>query len=158
MEERVNESQERLSVLRKLIREGEASTQEELCQALGHKKFDVTQSTVSRDLRRIGAMKTTNAEGEIIYILPEDHRHVPVRVGPGLNGLVIEVVTNESMIVMHTAPGSASLVAARLDGLRESLGILGTISGDDTIFIAPVSVKKMSTVVKKIKDEYLKGD
>lgn len=155
MDERVNESQERLSVLRKLIREGEASTQEELCQALRQKKFDVTQSTVSRDLRRIGALKTTNTEGEIVYILPEDHRPVPVRVGPKLGNLVIEVVANESMIVMHTTPGSASLVAAQLDALRESLGILGTISGDDTIFIAPVSMKKIANVVKKIKDEYV---
>jgi transcriptional regulator of arginine metabolism len=155
MDERANDSQERLSVLKKLIREGEASTQEELCQSLRQKKFDVTQSTVSRDLRRIGAIKTTNAEGEIIYRLPEDHRPIPALIAHDLAGLVIEVQANESTIVLHTTPGSASLVAARIDSMRGALGILGTISGDDAIFIAPVSVKKIATVVKKIQDEYL---
>ena len=155
MEERANDSQERLGVLRRLIREGEASTQEELCDALRKKTYDVTQSTVSRDLRRIGAMKTTNSEGEVVYVLPEDHRPNLQSLGPDLSGLVIKVTANESMIVIHTAPGSASLIAAQLDAQREDLGILGTISGDDTIFIAPFSVKKISNVLKKVKDEYL---
>ncbi len=155
MEERVNESQERLAVLRQLIREGDSSTQEELCDSLRRKKFDVTQSTVSRDLRRIGAIKTTNAEGEIIYRLPEDHRPMAMHAVHDLSGLVREVQANESIVVIHTTPGSASLVAARLDVLRSSLGILGTISGDDAIFIAPVSVKKIASIVKKIKEEYL---
>ena len=72
MEEKIIDSQDRLAVLRQLIREGEASTQEELSESLRKKRFDVTQSTVSRDLRRIGAIKATNAEGEIVYHLPED--------------------------------------------------------------------------------------
>lgn len=155
MEERVNDSQERLSVLRKLIREDEASTQEELCQSLRQRKFDVTQSTVSRDLRRIGAIKTTNDNGEVVYRLPEDHRPVPARMNQDLGGLVVEVLANENMIVAHTTPGSASLVAAHIDHQRSQLGVLGTISGDDTIFIVPVSTKKISTVLKKVKEEYL---
>lgn len=150
-----NETPNRLLVLRQLIREGEASTQEELCQALRKKKFDVTQSTVSRDLRRIGAIKTTNAEDEIIYRLPEDHRMAIRRVDHDLTGLVLDVQSNENMIVIHTTPGSASLVATHLDGMRESLGVLGTISGDDAIFVVPVSVKKIDSVIKKIKDEYV---
>ena len=147
-----NETQERLAVLKSLIREGEASTQEELCEALRNKKFDVTQSTVSRDLRRIGAMKTTNAEGEVVYVLPDDV--IRSRVQTPLDGLLTEIVANESMIVVHTTPGSASLVARHLDNLRSSLLILGTLAGDDTIFVVPESVKKISATVKKIKDEF----
>ena len=150
-----SESQKRLLVLRQLIREGEASTQEELCLALRKKKFDVTQSTVSRDLRRIGAIKTTNAEDEIIYKLPEDHRMATRRVEHDLTGLVVDVQSNENMIVIHTTPGSASLVATHLDSIREGLGILGTISGDDAIFVVPISVKKIASVIEKIKDEYV---
>lgn len=149
-----NETQSRLSTLRELIREGEASTQDELCKALKAKKFDVTQSTVSRDLRRIGAIKTTNEEDEIIYVLPEDHRASVSRRNHDLTGLVTEVQANETMIILHTAPGSASLVATHLDGLRSSFEILGTIAGDDAIFIAPVSIKKIALVVRKIKEEY----
>ncbi len=146
------DTQERLAVLKSLIREGEASTQEELCEALRKKKFDVTQSTVSRDLRRIGAMKTTNAEGEVVYVLPDDV--IRSRVQTPLDGLLTEIVANESMIVIHTTPGSASLVARHLDNLRSSLLILGTLAGDDTIFVVPESVKKISSTVKKIKDEF----
>lgn len=155
MIERTSETQERWQVLRQLIREGESSTQEELCQSLRQNNFDVTQSTVSRDLRRIGAIKTTNEKNEIIYRLPEDHRALTTSQLMDLTGLVREIESNETMIVVHTSPGSASLVAARLDSLREPLGILGTISGDDAIFVAPKSNKKISVVVKKIKEEFI---
>ncbi len=154
MEERVNETLERHTVLRKLIREGEASTQEELCKALRKQDYDVTQSTVSRDLRKIGAMKATNEEGEIIYRLPEDHRVNPHR-NHDFSSLIIEVAANENTIVIHTTPGSASLIASAIDAQRRTLGILGTLGGDDTIFIAPISIKKISQTVLKIKNEYL---
>lgn len=148
-----NEVRERLKVLRQLIREGEASTQEELCEALARKDFEVNQSTVSRDLRKIGAIKLINADEEIVYVLPEDQRALPMRVMHTLDGLLTEIVANESMIVVHTTPGSASLLARHLDSMRESLGILGTIAGDDTIFVVPESMKKMASVKKKIKEE-----
>ncbi len=155
MSERTNDTQERLLVLRQLIREGEASTQEELCNALKRKKFEVNQSTVSRDLRRIGAVKATNSEGEIIYLLPEQHLAQIPRANTDMSQLVIKIQANESMIVIHTAPGSASLIAAVLDRMRLSLGILGTLSGDDTIFVAPLSVKQISKVELKIKNQFL---
>lgn len=155
MSERSNDSQERLQVLRQLIREGEASTQEELCSALKRKKFEVTQSTVSRDLRRIGAVKATNGEGEIIYLLPEQHMAQMPRTNTDMSQLIIEIQSNENMIVIHTTPGSASLIAADLDRMRVSLGILGTLSGDDTIFVSPGSVKQISKVEQKIKNQFL---
>lgn len=147
---------DRLTVLRQLIRQGEASTQEELCTALKMKKFDVTQSTVSRDLRRIGAIKATNSQGEIIYHLPEDHHWPLIRKAThDVSNLIVDIKANENMIVMYTAPGSASLVAADLDSQRSALGILGTLSGDDTVFIAPISVKKITNIVQKMRNEYL---
>ncbi len=155
MSERANDTQERLLALRQLIREGEASTQEEICSALKRKKFDVTQSTVSRDLRRIGAVKTTNAEGEIIYRLPEQHLAQLTRANHDVSQLVVDIRSNESVVVIHTTPGSASLIAADLDRMRVTLGILGTLSGDDTIFVAPISTKQILKVEQKIKSEYL---
>lgn len=150
-----NDSQARLSALRNLIREGEANTQEDLCKALKQKKFHVTQSTISRDLRRIGAMKTTNKDGETIYILSDDHHmSLPLNVSHSLGGLLVAIEANESMIILHTAPSSASLVARHLDSQRAELGILGTIAGDDTIFVAPASAKKIPALMKRIKDEF----
>jgi transcriptional regulator of arginine metabolism len=149
------ETQERLLVLKQLIREGSASTQEELCEALSEKEFKVTQSTVSRDLRRIGAIKTTNSEGETIYQLPDQHHMLPPQVVTHtLTGLLTDIQANEYMIVLHTTPGSASLVARHLDNLRSSMGILGTLAGDDAIFVVPGSAKKISKVIDKIKQEF----
>ena len=149
-----NDSQARIMVLRQLLREGSASTQEELGKALKQKKFHVTQSTISRDLRRIGAIKTTNAEGEIVYKLSEESFLMPTTVSDSLGRLLLDITSNESMVVLHTSPGSASLVARHIDSMRSSLGILGTIAGDDTIFIAPASIKKISALIQRIKDEF----
>lgn len=149
-----NDTQERLSALRQLLREGEASTQEELCEALAKLDFECTQSTVSRDLRRIGAVKTTNTDDEIVYVLPGDPSVTRPRVNASLDGLLTEIQSNENMIVLHTAPGSASLVAMHIDSMKTDLGILGTLAGDDTIFVVPESVLRISKVVKKIKTEF----
>lgn len=149
-----NDSQARIMVLRQLLREGSASTQEELGKALKQKKFHVTQSTISRDLRRIGAIKTTNSEGEIVYKLSEESFLMPTTVSDSLGQLLLDITSNENMIVLHTSPGSASLVARHIDSMRSTLGILGTIAGDDTIFIAPASTKRISALIQRIKDEF----
>ncbi|HEY8270247.1 MAG TPA: hypothetical protein VIG33_05120 [Pseudobdellovibrionaceae bacterium] len=148
-----NDSHSRVLVLRQLIREGTASTQEDLSKALKLKRFNVTQSTISRDLRRIGAIKTTNMEGQTIYKLPETHQTLPPGGNHSLAGHLIDIQSNESMIILHTSPGSASLVARHLDNMRSALGILGTVAGDDTIFIAPASIKKISSLIRRIKEE-----
>lgn len=144
----------RIEALKKLLREGEASTQEELCKALHKLKFSVTQSTISRDLRRIGAIKTTDSSGEIFYSMPETNTTLPLNVSETLGRMVMNISSNESMIIMNTTPGSANLVARHLDSLKEELGILGTIAGDDTIFIAPAKIKNINNLIKDIKEEF----
>lgn len=144
----------RLQILRKLLEEGTVSTQEELCEALQKKNFSVTQSTVSRDLRRIGAAKTISASGDVVYRLPEELMIAapsPTLTG-GIKGLLLSIEHNGSMIVIKTPPGSASLVAHHLD-LTKPDGILGTIAGDDTIFVAPALVKKIESTMEAIVDE-----
>ena len=144
--------EQRLDVLRTLLRDGDARTQEDLCEALRKKKFDVTQSTVSRDLRKVGAIKTTDSSGQTIYKLPEEMHVLPPNVSHNLGGLLIDIESNESMIILHTSPGSASLVARHIDSLRKNLDILGTIAGDDTIFIAPTSSRLIKSIIKRIQE------
>lgn len=143
---------ERQNIILKLIEDGLASTQEDICEALKAKKIFVTQSTVSRDLRWIGAIKTTNDDDEIIYRSPIDEKKSEVQIGFAAH--VLEVRSNEQLIVVFTAPGSASLVARHLDLHRERLNILGTIAGDDTIFVSPLSCKEIGKVLKKIEAEF----
>lgn len=150
----ISDPVQRLNVLRRLLSEGEISTQEELVQELRSQKFVVTQSTISRDLRRLGAIKAQDASRRTVYRLPEEFENVvaPMPNG-GFRGLMVDVEHNGSLIVIHTTPGSASLLASRLDQMR-SEGILGTIAGDDTIFVAPANTRKIEDTMAVIRSEF----
>lgn len=125
----------RLEALRQLLQDGELSTQEELCSKLEKLDFATTQSTVSRDLRKLGAVKGVDAEGQTVYQLPQE---MDAPIPQTMPELVRSIETNGSLIVIRTTVGSASLVARQLDRITPG-GILGTIAGDDTIFVAPAS-------------------
>ena len=148
-----SDAKDRLSALRGLLLEGKLSTQEELREELVRLKFDVTQSTVSRDLRRIGAIKVSDAEGRTIYRLAEESASppVPAQMANSLRDLVLSIEENGFMIVVNTTPGSASLVARHLDSRRDG-NIMGTIAGDDTIFVAPGKGIKTTRLVQEIED------
>jgi len=153
MSSKTSETTHRLSVLRHLLEEGQISTQEELVAELRAQKFVVTQSTISRDLSRLNAIKTRDAQGNIVYRLPEDV-NTPTMVAPsGLKGLLLSVRHNGSLIVIRTPPGSASLVARQLDQSRPE-GVLGTIAGDDTIFVAPSSPKQIHETIVEILSQF----
>lgn len=141
----------RLKALRQLLAEGEISTQEELVEELARQKFEVTQSTISRDLRKIGAIKVFDPAGRIVYRLP-DETLIPAAPTGGLKGLLLDITHNGFMIVLHTTPGSASLVARHLDQIKLE-GVLGTMAGDDTIFVCPSNVRKIEQTMKAIVDE-----
>jgi transcriptional regulator of arginine metabolism len=141
-----------LNALRKLLATGDSSTQEDLVEALHSQKYSVTQSTISRDLRRLGAIKAQDSSGRTVYRLPDDPSVASFVPSPGLKGLLIDIQHNGAMIVLHTTPGSASLVARHLDQTKPE-GILGTIAGDDTIFVVPASMKKIIETVQAIVSE-----
>jgi transcriptional regulator of arginine metabolism len=150
----MNDPMQRLNLLRRLLSEGEMSTQEELVNELRSQKFVVTQSTISRDLRRLGAVKAQDASRRTVYRLPEEiNAMAPIITNAGFKGLLVDVSHNGSLIVIHTSPGSASLVAAQLDSKKPE-GILGTIAGDDTIFVAPASTKKIQETIQAIYAEF----
>lgn len=144
-----NESRERLEVLRQILLEGSASTQDEIATQLKNRGFEVNQSTISRALRKLGAIKTINESGEVNYLLKDDASLPPPKQAT-VADLVLSIETNGTIIVLHTSIGSASLVARHLDHYRPG-GILGTIAGDDTIFVAPPSQLPIQTVIETIR-------
>lgn len=149
----ITDSRYRLKILKELLEKGELSTQEELVLELKRKNFEVTQSTISRDLRKLGVIKAIDPTGRTIYKLAIESTSLPV-TQQGFNNLIVDVKHNGSLIVIHTSPGSASLVARQLDILKKE-GLLGTIAGDDTVFVAPASVSKIESLMKSIKKEFL---
>jgi len=139
-----------IEALKKLLTERQASTQEDLCAVLEGQGHVVNQSTISRLLRKIGAIKVENEKGEIVYSLPREP--APPSMSTPLKHLIIDVVANESLVVVFSSPGSASMIARILDYKQPSSEILATIAGDDTVFVTPKSTKNIRKMLQEIKD------
>lgn len=136
--------------LRTLLSEGKVTTQEDICNALEKLGHAINQSKVSRLLRKLGAVKSKNELGQIVYRLPMEP--APPTIDSELSTLLIDVKANETTIIVTTSPGAAQLIARILDYHKNKLDILGTIAGDDTIFIAPKVNANIDDSVKKIRE------
>lgn len=135
--------------LRKLLLEGKVTTQEDICATLKKRGHHVNQSKISRLLRKTGVVKSKNEQGNIVYRLP--HEPAPPTVSSQLASLIIDIIANETTIIVNTSPGAAQLVARILDYHKNKIQILGTIAGDDSIFIMPKSINKISNVIAEIR-------
>ena len=91
---------------------------------------------------------------DMVYCLPAE-LGVPTAKSP-LRQLVLDIEHNDVMIIIRTSPGAAQLIARLLDSLGKSDGVLGTIAGDDTIFIAPTKVTSMEQTVQTLEDMFSK--
>ena len=132
---------QRQYLVAKLIESQPVASQVALVDLLAAEGVAATQATVSRDLEDLGAIKVRMPGGETAYAIPalpkqqqapEDHLR---RV---FGDWVVEVTRSDNIVVIRTPPGSAHVVASALDrsGLQ---GVLGTVAGDDTIFIVVAS-------------------
>ncbi len=118
----------------RIIKEKDVETQEELAEELRKTGYKVTQATVSRDIRELRLLKVA-ANGGFKYARPERHETaVSDRLTRILNDSLVNVDFSGNMIVVKTLSGSANVAAEALDNLGWE-EILGTIAGDNTIFI-----------------------
>jgi transcriptional regulator of arginine metabolism len=124
-------------------------SQGDIVDALKQQHFDnISQSKVSRMLSKFGAVRTRNARGDMVYCLPPE-MGMPTAKSP-LKQLVLDIVHNNVMVIIRTSPGAAQLIARLLDSLSTTDGVLGTIAGDDTIFIAPSDVKQIEEIRSRV--------
>jgi transcriptional regulator of arginine metabolism len=129
----VKTTERRRDAIARIIRSRHIGTQDELLSALAQQGFAATQATLSRDLAQLGARRVSRPEGGTVYELDG----AAERSGLGaLRGLVQEITANASLVVIRTHPGSAPAIARAID-LGDVPEVLGTIAGDDTIFVAP---------------------
>ena len=120
-----------------LIRDNALSSQEELADRLGSLGFTAAQATISRDLEQIGAIKIRR-DGQLSYAMPEAARTANApspRLAAVFRDWVRSVEPAANLVVIKTPPGSAHLVGVVLDQ-SDLAAIVGTICGDDTIFVA----------------------
>jgi transcriptional regulator of arginine metabolism len=135
---------QRQTAILKLITAKRIARQEELSSLLEKKGFTVTQSSVSRDLLELGIIKING-----FYALPQTPKNA---VASGLLGLE---TAGENLIIAKTESGLASAVAVRIDSFHIA-EIVGTIAGDDTIFIAVNDKKNQKQALKKIWETFEK--
>lgn len=135
--------------LRSLLVEGKVTKQEDICAALQAKGHHVNQSKISRLIRKLDAIKSKNELGQVVYRLAREP--APPTTDNHLTSLVIDVIANETLIIVTTSPGAAQLIARILDYHKETIKILGSIAGDDSVFVAPASIKTIKDSLREIK-------
>ena len=147
---------ERREAISRLIRSRVISTQEELGSLLSGEGHQATQATLSRDLARLGARRAPRREGGAAYELPG----APVAEGPEglaqMHHLVTTIDEADALVLVRTQPGGASVVALAIDKARPE-GVLGTIAGDDTIFLVPMRGIKPARVARSLRIVWKKG-
>jgi len=121
-------------------------TQEELAEALRGEEWSVTQSSVSRDITSLRLVKIDGAYARPARMRKEHGDPDEQRIAEGL--LTVDRA-GDALLVIHTPPGEANRVAVALDRLAWT-ELLGTIAGDDTIFIAVPDGRAQRTVMKRL--------
>jgi len=120
-----------------LLADHAVTSQAVLVEMLADGDLPATQATVSRDLEDLGAVKVRTAGGESVYAVPEmarDQQAPDDHLRRVLGDWVVEINRSGDLVVLHTPPGSAHVVASALD--RSGLsGVVGTIAGDDTLLV-----------------------
>ena len=149
----MSERTRRQQIIVELVTGGPIANQKQLRAELAGRGVEVTQATLSRDLRDLGAAKTLRG-----YRLGEWSRvresAAGARVGSALSRVLRGYVTSaqpaSSLVVLHTGPGQAQLVAVELD--RASIeGAAGCLAGDDTIFLATISSARARALARELR-------
>ena len=128
-------------------------TQEQLLQLLEQAGFNSTQATVSRDIKELRIVKELTSFGTYRYSTAA--REVPGAFSGRLNTIFRECVTSfdyaQNIIVIHTLPGLANAAASALDTMSRSV-VLGSIAGDDTVFIVMRDTNSAAAFCGEIKN------
>jgi len=148
-------TQARRAVIRGLLAERRVATQGALRSLLGRAGYHVTQGTLSRDLAALGARRAPLPGGGMAYELPTTGA-APWAAGT-VGALVTGVRDNGSLVVVNARPGAASAVALALDQARLP-EVLGSIAGDDTVFVAPTHGTTAARLRQRLEEFFFKKE
>jgi len=129
----------RLEALRLIISSQQLGSQDELLVALQKEGFKLTQATLSRDLKQLKVAKAASMSGNYVYVLPNETMYKRVNTPNSIREMMkvpgfVSINYSGNMGVIKTRPGYASSIAWNIDN-SDIPEIIGTIAGDDTIFI-----------------------
>ena len=145
-------SKRHLKIL-EIIKNEDIATQEDLAAKLEEEGIEVTQATVSRDIKKLGLIKVPTGYGGYKYSLPVERTQNDIRnwVKRMFVDFVISIEHGENLIVIKTLPGTAQGLASAIDNLGWN-HIMGTVAGDDAIFVAIKSKETTEEIHKKLLD------
>ncbi|WED23320.1 arginine repressor [Vibrio sp. JC009] len=134
---------------KRLLQQQSFSTQDDIRKGLIDLGFvDVSQSTVSRLLTRLGVAKVPNPYGKKVYCLTLENEQV--QVDSAVSSQIEFVSNNQLVVVIKTHPGSAQLVARIID-MQPHKEILGTVGGNDTVMVAPRDITRIDECEKIVR-------
>jgi transcriptional regulator of arginine metabolism len=127
---------ERQQALRRLLGERDLASQSEVRAALAEQGIDAHQTTVSRDLDELGAVRVRGSEGHLVYRIAVDPGpgSARARVDEVVRQFVVSARASGNIAVLRTPPACAQPVASAVD-LAELDGVLATVAGDDTVLV-----------------------
>ena len=139
--------------IKEIIDKNKVETQEDLAAALRAEGIEVTQATVSRDIKELMLVKVPDANGQYHYAYPKEHNMLltPGRLERTFQDSIIGIRVSQCMGVIRTLPGTAQAVAYAVD-YRKWEEVLGTIAGDDTVFVAMENAEGVKAFLKRFKD------
>jgi transcriptional regulator of arginine metabolism len=143
----------RQNLILNIIKSGEIETQEELAKALVDAGVSITQATVSRDIKELNLIKVQTANGRYKYA-PSSGDNQPKNISVLMRVFkttVREIKTAGNIIVIKTIAGSANIVAEAVDNMDID-GAVGTLAGDNTVFIASVSNEKAGAITAELNE------
>jgi transcriptional regulator of arginine metabolism len=140
--------------IKDIITHKQICNQDELRLELKKRGIDVTQATLSRDLKELGVGRISAGDASH-YVLQPDSAEVNI-LGPMVTRQVLSIDANESLIVVKTLPGCANVVGEYLDA-QNNPAIIGTLAGDNTLLIVPSSIKKTHNVLEFLKRILVEG-
>ena len=139
--------------IKEIIDKNKVETQEDLATALRAEGIEVTQATVSRDIKELMLVKVPDANGQYQYAYPKEHNMLltPGRLERTFQDSIIGIRVSQCMVVIRTLPGTAQAVAYAVDYMKWE-EVLGTIAGDDTVFVALEDAEGVKAFLKRFKD------
>ena len=146
-----NSKKQRLGAIIDIINENAVETQGQLTEFLQKEGFEVTQATVSRDIKELNLIKIADKSGKYCYAMPgkENSAGIRSRYNAVLRHAMITVSNAMNMVVVKTIPGSAQGCAMAIETM-ELENIVGILAGDDTVFIAMNSVKEAEELAERL--------
>ena len=144
----MNQKTQRFATIRKIIRSEMISSQEELITRLRECGVEITQSTLSRDLKFMNVAKVPHKNRGYIYVLPNAAHH-EVNVSSNISDNITSLTFSGNLGVLKTKSGYASAISVPIDNL-DCPAILGTIAGDNTILLILKEDARRSQVIEAL--------